>query len=181
METGDQPARGRILKMRLGVNPNSSGHGVLLGAAATLPIAFLTYRAASNPVVVLLTKRCPKPCLWGFVLGVFTVAVFGGLRSLTYQMWGATLLYAYATPLAFVLTASAARAAGIISKANLAMACAAYVVVGLVLVFPALPISTTAYNPVGVFFPFWGLGGPWAAAMWSLARLSRREGPTGTL
>jgi hypothetical protein len=250
--------RGRILKMRLGVNPNSSGHGVLfgsmffipysvlsslvagavlsglddalvsyrdarskpsradralsvgvwtlawggfaavwaavlssmiligtpimnwvlLGAVATLPIAFFAYRAAVNPAVVLLAKRCPKPCLWGFVLGLFTVVAFGGLSSLTGAMWGVVLLYAYATPLALVLAAGAARAAGLIRKAkSLTTIGIAYVVVGLILVIPVPPISVTSYNPVGLFFPFWGFGVPWVATIWSLLRLTRAVQP----
>jgi hypothetical protein len=251
--------RGRILKMRLGVNPNSSGHGVLfgsmffipysvlsslvasavlsglddalvsyrdarsepsradralsvgvwtlawggfaavwatvlssmiligtpimnwvlLGAVATLPIAFFAYRGAVNPAVVLLTKRCPKPCLWGFVLGLFTVVAFGGLSSLTGALGGVVLLYAYATPLALVLAAGAARAAGVIRKAkNLTTIGIAYVIVGLILVIPVPPISVTSYNPVGLFFPFWGFGVPWAMTIWSLVRLTRAVQPS---
>ncbi|MGI6666567.1 MAG: SPASM domain-containing protein [Bacillota bacterium] len=247
--TPESSGRGRILKMRLGVNPNSSGHGVLFGsmffipysvlsslvanavvsgldealvsyrdarskpspadrglsvavwtlawagfagvwaaflstmilygvpiwsrvllaAVAALPIAFLAYRAAVNPAVVLLAKRCPKPCLWGLALGVFAIPMFGGLSSMTYDILGAVLLYAYAAPLAFVLTAGAARAAGVLRRAkDLSAAAIAYVVVGLLLVIPIPPISRTGYNPVGLFFPFWGFGVPWAVAMWSL-------------
>lgn len=254
-----EASRGRILKMRLGVNPNSSGHGVLygwmfflpysvlssivanavlsgldnalvsyrdtrsqpsradralavavwtlawggfvavwaallssmilvrtpimnwvlLGAAATLPIAFLAYRAAVNPAVVLLAKRCPKPCLWGFALGVFTVLAFGGPSSMTGAMWGVVLLYAYATPLALVLAAGAARAADVIRKAkDLTTASIAYIVVGLILVIPVPPISATSYNPVGLFFPFWGFGVPWAMTIWSLVTLTRAVDPS---
>ncbi len=149
---------------------------VLLGTAATLPIAFLAYRAAVNPAVVLLAKRSPKPCLWGFVLGVFTVLVIEP-SGVTYDIWGAILLYAYATPLALVLAAGAARAARLVRRAkDLIVVAIAYIVVGLVLVFPAPPISRTSYNPVGMFFPVWGFGVPWAMMMLSLARLSRTVG-----
>jgi hypothetical protein len=41
----------------------------VLSVCAALPIAFLAYRAAVNPTVILLAKRCPRPCLWCLALG----------------------------------------------------------------------------------------------------------------
>ncbi len=131
-----------------------------------------------NPAVVLLAKRSPKPCLWGLAIGLFSVLVFETSALTQLWGWGVVLLYAWVTPLALVLGAGAARAAGVIRRAKDIIAVAiAYIVVGLVLVFPAPPISRAGYNPVGLFFPVWGFGVPWVATMLALARLSRTVGP----
>ncbi|MEW6523591.1 MAG: hypothetical protein AB1445_08505 [Bacillota bacterium] len=42
------PARGRVIKMRLGINPNSSGHGILWGAMFFLPMSALGAILAST-------------------------------------------------------------------------------------------------------------------------------------
>jgi hypothetical protein len=48
--------RGRILKMRMGVNPNSSGHGVLFGSMFFIPYSVLSSLVAN--AVIPRPGRC---------------------------------------------------------------------------------------------------------------------------
>lgn len=93
---------------------------------------------------------------------------------MTAEPWGIIVLYGYLTPLALVLAAAAARAGGVFQTPKwLLNASIAYVAIGFVLLFPILPISTRAYNPVGLFFPLWGYGAPYALAAIGLTRIRK--------
>jgi hypothetical protein len=51
----------------------------------------------------------------------------------------------------------------------------AYVLVGTVLILPVPPISTSTYNPVGLFFPVWGAGAPLCVTIAGLAKRPRKD------
>ncbi|MCL6581376.1 MAG: hypothetical protein K6U08_07165 [Firmicutes bacterium] len=157
--------------------------GVVLALLTVAPVVAALLPLRHDPVVGLLTRRAA-------LLALVPVAIAGLLWLVGRQplMVGAGLpffwvAWLYLAPLALALAAGALRLGSPrASAATLLKAGAVYVVGGLLFLIPVIPLGG-GYNPVGVLFPFWGIGAPVLVAVrglrrWSAGR-SATSGPSG--
>jgi len=143
--------------------------------AASLPaplVGWLAFRRADRPLW-LLTSRA---ALYSLVI----VALIGWMSPAGggFDLGGAVFVagHAYCGSLALGLSGVALRLAW--PGGKVVPWAVVYVVVGLVLIFPLPPISTNTYNPVGLFFPVWGVGAPLCVTISGLLKGSRRVTPS---
>ncbi len=145
-------------------------------AVASLPaplVGWLAFRKADRPLW-LVTRRAS---LYALALAIPVALLppatvtLSDLKGLIFVMGRA-----YFGPLALGLSGVALRLAW--PGGRVVPWAVVYIVVGLVLVFPLPPISTNMYNPVGLFFPVWGVGVPLCVTIVGLLRGPQRVDPS---
>lgn len=145
-------------------------YGVCLAAGGpTLPIGWLAARVARHFPLSRFTARV---ALGAALAAALLAVVFRGRGGVGEEsLWLAG--YAFFGPFWLALSGAAFRLGW--PRTPLWPAAILYVALGLFLLLPAPPISARSYNPVGLFFPFWGLGAPGLVTMWGLARFLKRS------
>ncbi len=154
----------QILQLRVG----SAALYVVSVAAAwpAIPIGRLAARCARRFPLARFTARA---AVGAAVLGGVAVPLLlsGGLAGGFFVIAG----YVFCGTLSLALAAIGLRLGW--PHLRLGIGGVVYIVLGLLLVLPVPPISRHSYNPVGAFFPFWGLGAPAVAIIWGLGRFLR--------
>lgn len=148
----------------------------VIAAAVGLPLASLAYRRRHNAVLRQVSLLCAVVALVGLAaLGFMYVTwfrvAFGSLTGAEVLLIGGFLLF---TPMALLMSVFILRAAGVITSWGKAVGAAGvYLFLGLLFILPFPPLPAASYNPIGLFFPFWVIGAPAAAAAYGLRRLGR--------
>ncbi|MEW6523592.1 MAG: hypothetical protein AB1445_08510 [Bacillota bacterium] len=152
--------------------------GFLLAVASACTVGVLSYRASTRREVIELTAHLLRVALIIFVaVGAFLMLSWK--PQLSPGTVALAIAYLCLAPLALGLAALAVRLGPNGSPGAAARAALVYLGVGLVLVFPVPALPGSGYNPVGVFFPVWGWGGPLLASWWGL-KWAARTGPGDT-
>lgn len=139
-----------------------------IGASLPAPlVGWLAFRKADR-ALWHVTLRASLYALVSGVLIMLLLPAVGDLGSLVFVAG-----WAYLGPLALGLSGVALRLGW--PKKSVAPWALAYVLIGTVLILPIPPISTSTYNPVGLFFPVWGAGAPLCVTIAGLVKHPRKD------
>jgi hypothetical protein len=133
-------------------------------------VGWLAYRGASRP----LWQVTGRAALYALGFAVAVVIIPPASVSLS-DVRGMIFVAgrAYAAPLALGLSGVALKMFW--PQARVVHWALVYILLGAFLLLPIPPISTRTYNPVGFFFPVWGIGAPLCVTIAGLVRRPRED------